>query len=248
MPAPRSGSGDRLTAFALGAAAVGLAWARDARIRRRYAARLHRALVDLLLNTLSAGDARTERHSRRVADLTDALASTYDFPEPEHSRLRVAALLHDLGKIDDRFFHVLHSCAPLSTEERQRIEEHPRQSADILEPLEPVHPGISAIVSAHHECWDGTGYPQGLTREEIPLEARIISVADVFDALTQPRAYRKGLPLREALDEIQRGSGSRFDPHVVERVTRPEVLNRWMEVVRAGRREEAPERRDAGTE
>lgn len=221
-----------------GAAAVAFAWRADARWRRRENAKLHRALVDLLMNALSAGDPVTERHSRRVADLSDVLFARYGFSKKDHSTLRLAALLHDMGKIDDRFFHILHSCQSLSDEDRERIREHPHESADILEPLEEMHPGISRIVEAHHECWDGKGYPRGLEKEEIPLGARIISVADVFDALTQARAYHDPLSVEDALNEIRRGAGSRFDPSVVDRVEQPEVKKQWAAIAEAGRAEE----------
>jgi putative nucleotidyltransferase with HDIG domain len=233
-----------LTGTALGAGLVLLGWRWDVRRRRRRMARLHRVLVDLLLNAISAGDPPTERHSRRVADLTDALSSAVGYRDTPHSTLRVAALLHDMGKIDDRFFSILHSCEPLTPEERSQIEDHPHQSADILQPLERIHPGISRIVEAHHECWDGNGYPKGLEGEDIPLAARVISVADVFDALTQPRAYRPGIDPGEALEMIRHGSGTRFDPGIVEELARPEVLERWSQIVEAGRREEAKETSD----
>ena len=224
-----------------GATLMSLAWRADARWRRRESGRMHRAIVDLLLNALSAGDAVTERHSRRVADLTDALAASYGIVGRRHSTLRLAALLHDMGKIDDRFFHILHSCSPLSRDERNKINEHPQESADILEPMEAIHPGISRIVEAHHECWDGNGYPRQLKHDQIPLEARIISAADVFDAMTQPRAYREPLSPETALQELQRGAGTRFDPEVIKRVERPDVFTRWVEVSRAGRAEEEAE-------
>jgi putative nucleotidyltransferase with HDIG domain len=228
-----------LAGAATGAATVIAAWRSDIRRRRRKEARLHRTLVDLLLNALSAGDAVTERHSRRVADLTDALAATYGARNNSHSTLRLAALLHDMGKIDDRFFQILHSCEPLTPEQRRQIEQHPHESADILKPLERIHPGITRIVEAHHECWDGNGYPRGLKGDEIPLAARVISVADVFDALTQPRAYHDEMSVEEALAEVERGSGSRFDPAVVARLKRGEVRDRWTQVMERGRREEA---------
>lgn len=234
-----------LVGAAGGAAAVAFAWRADARWRRRENAKLHRALVELLLNALSAGDPVTERHSRRVADLSDVLFARYGFSKKDHATLRLAALLHDMGKIDDKFFHILHSCQSLSEGDREKIREHPHESADILEPLEEVHPGISRIVEAHHECWDGRGYPQGLEKEEIPLGARIISVADVFDALTQPRAYHEPLSVEEALDEIRSGAGSRFDPSVVDRVEQPAVLEQWAEIARLGRAEEEAETESA---
>jgi putative nucleotidyltransferase with HDIG domain len=224
-----------------GALLVSVAWTADAKRRDEESALIHRALVDLLLNALSAGDAVTERHSRRVADLTDVLATEYGLADDRHSALRVAALLHDMGKIDDRFFAILHSCAPLSAEDRAKINQHPHESAQILEPLEKLHPGIMKIVSAHHECWDGNGYPEGLRREEIPLESRLISVADVFDAITQPRAYKRPLSVEEALVEIRRGSGSRFDPQVVDQLRKPRVIRRCTEILNRGRAEERAE-------
>ena len=225
-----------------GAAATALAWRLDARWRRRDRARLHRALVEVLLNAINAGDAVTERHSRRVADLADVLFRIHGLSRSAHATVRVAALLHDMGKIDDRFFHILHSCEPLSPEQRRQIEEHPHESADILHPLETVHPGISAIVEAHHECWDGQGYPKGLRGEEIPLGARIISVADVFDAMTQPRSYRAPLSVDAAVAEIRKGSGTRFDPAVVDRLGDPAIRAKWEAIVERGREEEAAEK------
>lgn len=226
---------------ATGAAAIGYFWRKDRAKGRREVARIHRTLVEILLNTLNSGDAETERHSRRVADLTDAIAATYGMAGHDHSRLRVAALLHDLGKIDDTLFPILHSWRPLNEKERKEIERHPRASAEILRPLEQIHPGITDIVRAHHECWNGSGYPDRLAGAAIPLEARIISVADVFDALTQPRAYRDPLSPADALDQIRKGAGSRFDPSVVDRLARRDVLARWAEIQRGGRIDESEE-------
>ena len=220
------------------AGVMGMAWWNDARRRERYAARLHRTTVDLLLNALTAGDPVTARHSRRVADLADAVAFCYDLRGREHATLRVAALLHDMGKIDESFFQILHSCGPLTPEQRGEIEQHPHESAYILRPLERIHPGITAIVEAHHECWDGRGYPKGLEREQIPLAARIISVADVFDAMAQPRTYHEPLSVDETLDKIRSGSGNRFDPDVVGVVQHPAVLRRWKKIARRGLVEE----------
>ena len=102
----------------------------------------------------------TGRHSRRVADLAVAARrSTAEFGRQGHATLRVAALFHDMGKIDDRFFHILHSCEPLTREERDEIEKHPHESADILRPLEAMHPGLMEVVESHHESWDGAGLP-----------------------------------------------------------------------------------------
>jgi HD-GYP domain-containing protein (c-di-GMP phosphodiesterase class II) len=225
------------------AAGLGLAagWYHGTRRRGRTADALHRTMVELLLNTLSAGDAYTERHSRRVADLTDVLAGAAGVPDAQRSTLRIAALLHDLGKLDDRFFVILHSERPLTPDERQEIEEHPSESAHILEPLEPFHPGLTSLVTSHHECWNGNGYPQGISGEAIPLGARLISLADVFDALSQPRSYREPIDAERVMVQLENASGTRFDPRLVGLATRPPVRDRWLEIARRGRAYEARE-------
>lgn len=214
---------------------VAIGWAVDARRREENARLMHRRLVDLLLNALTADDPVTARHSRRVADLSYALAQACGgLSKREMATLRVAALLHDMGKIDDRFFLIVHSRKRLSDEQRAEIKHHPHQSAAILSPLEELHPGIQRIVSSHHECWDGSGYPCGLGGEEIPLAARIITLADVFDAMTQPRKYKEPMSVEEALEKLDEGAGRQFDPHLVELIESGAVLARWTEIAREG--------------
>lgn len=217
---------------------LGLAWFLDATRRRHRTALVHRTMVELLLNTLCAGDPSTARHSRRVADLTDVVGATFGMGREPRARLRVAALLHDLGKLDGQLQPILKSHHRLDEGERTRVRDHPNESADILLPLEVVHPGISRIVESHHERWDGAGYPQALSGEAIPLESRIITVADVFDALTEPRSYKGSISPEAALEEIREGAGSRFDPEVVARLDRPEVWRDWLRIARRGERDE----------
>lgn len=202
---------------------------------------LHRILIDVLLNALTAGDAVTARHSRRVADLTDALASTLGLSLRERATLRVAALLHDMGKIDDKYFHIVHQAQRLDSEERSKIKGHPHESAHILRPLERIHPGIIGIVESHHECWGGGGYPSGLRGDEIPLGARAISLADVFDALTQPRSYHAAMSVEKAIEELRGETGSRFDPELVQKLEEPALLNRWRDIAERGREVEERE-------
>jgi HD-GYP domain-containing protein (c-di-GMP phosphodiesterase class II) len=242
---PMANPGTRGHAFTLAGAAlaaaatVGAAWALDAMRRENATRRLHRQVVDLLLNALTADDPVTARHSRRVADLSFALGEASGrLSDDGMSTLRVAALLHDMGKIDDRFFVIVHSRKPLSEEQRAEIKHHPHQSARILEPLEELHPGIMKIVSSHHECWDGTGYPRGIAGEEIPLAARIIALADVFDAMTQPRSYKDAMPVEEALEKLDEGCGRQFDPHLVDLVETDRVLDRWIQIAHEGLDEE----------
>lgn len=218
---------------------VGMGWAIDALRRDRKARRVHRKLIDLLLNALTADDPVTARHSRRVADLSFVLARAYcHLSRRELATLRVAALLHDMGKIDDRFFQIVHSRKKLSREQRDEIKHHPDRSARILAPLEEIHPGIQQIVSSHHECWDGSGYPCGRDGQNIPLAARIIAVADVFDALTQPRRYKDPMSVEEALEKLDEGSGHQFDPHLVDLAESSDVLPAWIEIARRGVQEE----------
>ena len=224
---------------ALAAGVTSAAWRWSARRHARRDAALHRVLVELLLNALSAGDATTERHSRRVAALADALHTTYEPTRAEHAMLRIAALLHDMGKIDDRFFAIVHSRERLTPAQRAEMTGHPAESARILEPLEPFHTGVTNTVRSHHERWDGEGYPSGIVGADIPLASRVITAADVFDAITQPRGYKTGRTFAEGIEELRRGCGSIFDPEVVERVQRPEILTRWRAIYQAGCLEEA---------
>jgi putative two-component system response regulator len=203
--------------------------------------------VETLLNVLHAGDPFTARHSRRVAALAEALGRAHGLAADALSEIRLAGLLHDMGKLDEHLLPIVHSPDRLSGDQREKIEEHPDEGAHILAPLEAIHPGLIDIVSSHHEAWNGGGYPRGLSGEEIPLGARIISLADVFDAVTQPRVYREADGIEDALRLIRDGRGSRFDPTLLDTLERPEVAARWIEIAEAGRREEA-ERQDVAEE
>jgi putative nucleotidyltransferase with HDIG domain len=225
---PRNGEDGRWSLAGVAAASAGvvwLAWRVDVARRRESEKMLHRRMVELLLNVLSAGDPSTERHSRRVADLSYALAQAAGMNGRDLRTLRVAALLHDMGKIDDRFFHIVHSRRPLTPWQKAEIKHHPHESAHILEPLE------EEIVSSHHECWDGSGYPNGMNGTEIPLGARVIAMADAFDAMTQPRKYRDAMPVDHALAELREGAGSQFDPALVKRAESAGVRASWEAIV-----------------
>lgn len=227
-----------LASAAAAALAVGIAWVEHARRSSKYYAHLHRATVETLLNALHAGDPFTARHSRRVATLAEILGRAHGLNGRELTQLRLAALLHDMGKIDEGFFQIVHSADRLSGQDRNKIEEHPGESAHILAPLEEIHPGLISIVESHHESWNGGGYPRGLSGDDIPVAARIISIADVFDAMTQPRVYREAASVEDALDTVRSGAGSMFDPRILETLHRREVLDPWIEIAETGRREE----------
>ena len=177
----------------------------DRAARFRAAASLARAVDER--------DAYTGSHSERVAELSARIAARLGLPAEEIEFTRLAASLHDLGKLAVPE-EILRKPGPLTDSERLVLERHPQIGFRMLETL-----GVSPVadwVLHHHERWDGCGYPDGLPDEEIPLGARIIFVADAYDAMTSERTYRDRLSTIEAMNELQRCAGTQFDPEVVE--------------------------------
>ena len=163
---------------------------------------------------LELKDKETEGHSHRVTDLTIEVAEKFDFDENAIRYVYYGALLHDIGKmgIPDE---ILNKPGELTPEERAIINQHPIYAFEMLKDIEYLQQAIS-IPYSHHENWDGTGYPQGLQGEEIPLPARIFSVVDNWDALTSDRPYRNAWKKEKVLNYIKEQSGKKFDPQVVE--------------------------------
>ncbi|MDR6218111.1 HD domain-containing phosphohydrolase [Deinococcus soli (ex Cha et al. 2016)] len=155
-----------------------------------------------------------EGHAARVAALTVQLARTVGVPEEELPHVFRGALLHDIGQmnIPDR---ILLKAGALDEDEWRIVRLHPEMALDLLEPIALLRPALD-IPRAHHEKWDGSGYPQGLRGEEIPLAARVFAVVDVWEALLHDRPYRRAWTERRALEFIQEQSGVHFDPHVVQ--------------------------------
>jgi HD-GYP domain-containing protein (c-di-GMP phosphodiesterase class II) len=156
-------------------------------------------------------DRYTSGHSERVAGYAQVLAIKLGMDEGQQEIVRQSALMHDIGKIG--CVMNLNKPGKLSQEEYDVFKQHPDYGRDILEPIAFLHPLIPGV-HLHHERWDGQGYPLGLKAAEIPVIARIISVADTYDAMTSDRAYRKALPHEIAVSEIERCAGSQFDPDV----------------------------------
>jgi putative nucleotidyltransferase with HDIG domain len=169
--------------------------------------------LEALARTIDAKSPWTAGHSTRVAEVAQAVARAMHFDAPAMERIRRGALLHDIGKIGISA-DILDSPAPLTDEQMEIVREHPALGARILEPL-PHCADILPMVLQHHERFDGGGYPAGLSGTGIALDARVLAVADVYDAITSDRPYRRGLPPRDAAVRISEGAGTQFDPDVV---------------------------------
>jgi putative nucleotidyltransferase with HDIG domain len=171
--------------------------------------------VQMLARALEAKDAYTRGHSIRVSQYAVATASRMGFEGVSLDGIRLGGELHDIGKIGTREA-VLHKPGSLTDEEFRQITEHPLLGERMLSPLARESPDVLRIVRSHHERLDGRGFPDGLRGEKIPIEARIVAVADAFDAMTTRRPYRESRPLAEALAELRRVAGSQLDPEAVE--------------------------------
>ena len=180
--------------------------------------RVSTATLEVLVNALEAKDPYLRGHSARVADLSANIATEMRLAEEDVERIRVAGRLHDLGKIGTRDA-VVNKEGPLSADEFEHVKQHVIIGAQILSPL--VHLGdIVAMVKSHHERFDGTGYPDGLRGEEVPMGGRIIAVAEVYDALTTARPYQEKMTPEGAVERMADLSGTVLDPKVYDALVR----------------------------
>jgi response regulator RpfG family c-di-GMP phosphodiesterase len=169
--------------------------------------------IDAMIKALEAKDFYTRGHSQRVTLYSLAIAVEMGVSGEDLENLRRASVLHDLGKIGVREA-VLNKPGKLTDEEFAEIVRHPETAVRILEPIPFFRPLLPAI-QHHHERFDGRGYPARLAGGKIPLLSRIMSIADTFDAMTSTRAYRKALPVADAVAEVRRCAGTQFDPDIV---------------------------------
>jgi putative nucleotidyltransferase with HDIG domain len=198
-----------------------------ARLTREFNAmveRLQKARKDLIsaydntiegwAKTLEARDHETLGHSHRVVDLTLKLARAMGIPENELDNVRRGAFLHDIGKltIPDE---ILRKPGPLTKEEWEIVKKHPKFAYEFLKDIEFLKNAIN-IPYCHHEYWDGSGYPRGLKGTQIPLEARIFTVVDVYDAIRSERPYHKARSIEETLQALRKGRGIIYDPEVID--------------------------------
>jgi diguanylate cyclase (GGDEF)-like protein/putative nucleotidyltransferase with HDIG domain len=174
---------------------------------------LHLRTIEALALAIEAKDHKTHEHLQRVRTYAVELGKDMGLKDGDLEALRAAALLHDIGKLAVPE-HIISKPGRLTPEEFEKMKIHPVVGAEILERVSFPY-AAAAIVRAHHEKWDGTGYPYGLKAEEIPLGARILTAVDCLDALASDRQYRRALPLDEAMAEVESLSGRSFDPAVV---------------------------------
>jgi putative nucleotidyltransferase with HDIG domain len=173
--------------------------------------------VLMILRHFIAKDSYTENHSYRVSVYAARIAAALDLPQDRVEDVRAAALLHDIGKLDVSR-ELLYKAARLTKEEYEQMQQHVSKGVAMLEPVGGSLRRVIPIVLSHHDKFDGSGYHPN-RGEEIPLEARIISVADVYDSLTSDRPYRKAMSPFDAKEIIVKGSGTDFDPQVVNAFT-----------------------------
>lgn len=167
-----------------------------------------------LATALDARDPYTSGHSYRVSEISCAVALIMNLSPEEVERIRVGALLHDIGKIGISD-SVLQKPGRLTKEEFEIVKQHPVIGRRILEGVRDLAPFLAAV-ELHHENWDGTGYPRGQKGEETPIDARIIHVADAYDAMTTDRSYRDGMTHERAIAILKENAGIQFDPYIVD--------------------------------
>ncbi|MCB2292731.1 diguanylate cyclase [Clostridium algoriphilum] len=180
-------------------------------------------IINTIANTLHEKNPREEQHSKRVSEICQEIGKAINFPEIEIRKLKAAGLLHDIGKIaiEEK---ILNKPGKLTVQERNEINRHPDIGYRILSSSNNMLE-LANYILAHHERWDGTGYPKGLKGEAIPLMARIIALADSYDAMTSVRLYRNALSEEEALIEILKNAGTQFDPELTK-IFVEKVLNK----------------------
>ncbi|MDZ4801605.1 MAG: HD domain-containing phosphohydrolase [Bryobacteraceae bacterium] len=185
----------------------------EARIHAEEMSALHLRTIHALAMAIEARDRTTHDHLRRVQIYAVEIGRAMDLEHAELEALRTASVLHDIGKLGVPE-HIISKPGRLTPEEFEKVQAHPVVGAEILERVNFPY-AVVPIVRCHHERWDGSGYPDGLKGEQIPIGARILSVVDCFDALASDRQYRKAMTTDQAIQVVQRAAGKDFDPKVV---------------------------------
>jgi putative nucleotidyltransferase with HDIG domain len=187
---------------------------------------LNTDLLRLMVKTIEAQDPYTSGHSLRVAECATEICRELGLRGKQVENIEKAALLHDIGKIDVAYNEILRQKGPLTTEQRQLIQDHPARGVDIVKSIRTIPKEVLECIRHHHERWDGNGYPDKLSEHEIPLGARIIMICDTIDAMTTARPYRDPLPVSVVREELRKHSGSQFDSQIVDVVLNSALLDR----------------------
>lgn len=186
----------------------------------------NRDLLRVLIKAIETRDPYTSGHSLRVSTLAKMIAEDHGLRFGLIGHIEVAALLHDIGKIDALYSDIISKSSALTEEEHEVIRTHATKGADLLQTLTSLQEEIIVGVRHHHERFDGTGYPSGLKGKAIPIAARIIMICDSVDAMLSDRPYRNALPVAEVRKELQRCAGTQFDPSLVDTILRNRTLER----------------------
>jgi putative nucleotidyltransferase with HDIG domain len=190
--------------------------------------RANRELLELMVKSIEARDPYTSGHSLRVSEYARQIAREAGLPPKHVDQIGTAALLHDVGKIYEEFAPLLRKEGRLTPEERMLMQAHPVRSADLAGTIAEFRGKVQTDIRNHHENYDGTGYPDGLAGEGIPIGARVIMIADTLDAMTTDRPYRKALTLQRALEELVKLAGRQFDPKLVGIVSKSASIRRLL--------------------
>lgn len=212
-------------------ALIGALFVRERKLRRQ-AERFAAAGLESLLGAIDANDPQTGEHVRRVAAYALILADAVGLEDAERRNVELTALFHDIGKIHEALFDIVHEHRKLTNAERSAIATHPARGAEVLAPVAQFFPWLADAVLSHHERWDGSGYPRQLRGRRIPLAARIVMIADTFDAITHTRRYRDGRSAQEAADIIAAARGTQFDPELVDLFLLPPVFKQITDAYR----------------
>jgi len=190
--------------------------------------RANRELLELMVKSIEARDPYTSGHSVRVSEYARQIAREMGLTTRQVDQVGTAALLHDVGKIYEEFAPLLRKEGRLSPEERMLMQAHPVRSAELASTIAEFRGKVQTDIRNHHENYDGTGYPDGLVGEDIPIGSRIIMVADTIDAMTTDRPYRKALSLQRTLEELAKHAGRQFDPRLVALVSKSASIRRLL--------------------
>jgi putative nucleotidyltransferase with HDIG domain len=189
----------------------------------------NREQLNLMVRAMEARDPYTSGHSVRVSEYARAMARELGLSARQVDSIETAALLHDVGKMYEEFVPLLRKDGKLTVDERRVMQSHPVRSAELVSTSAGLRGEVESAIRHHHENYDGTGYPDGLSGDEIPMGARVIMIADTLDAMTTDRPYRRALSFDRAVQELVKHSGTQFDPALVQIVMRSAGIRRIVE-------------------